>query len=35
MFKLLPNETAPVYHDAAALPIFLQNNLKSDHRVIK
>ena len=34
-FKLLPSETAPVYHDASALPAFLLNNLKAEHRVVK
>ena len=31
----MPRETAPIYHDAETLPLFLMNNLKSEHRVIK
>lgn len=34
-FKLLSSETAPIYANAETLPLFLVNNLKSEHRVVK
>jgi len=34
-FKLLASESAPIYFNADVLPLFLQNNLKAEHRAVK